>query len=231
MSSLCAVAKSISAAAHRPSSWCGTIVNAAERRPSGKLAMTHFKSWSQATAIVGGSWERGSLSFLVDQMWVAWAFLHLRETRVLMSRFPVPSADMLVMFSLNRAVKGKIFFGIATNASCQGDITSALDGRPPREGTAAVAAVLSSRKVKAFVLNGKSFGPSVPPVKQIRGIVQFTLVERNVAVAVPGRPTVSTTTPTELAADGASFHFFMVLPSPLELDSVSVRPCWGRRFP
>ena len=130
MSFLCAVAKSILASAHRPSLWCGTIVNTAERRLQGKLAMTHFKSWAGAKAVVGGSWERGSLSFLVDQMWVSWAFVHLREARMLMSRFPVPSLDMSVMFSVNTAVKGSIFVGIATNVNTRSDITSALDGRP-----------------------------------------------------------------------------------------------------
>ena len=88
MVSLCAVSKTISAAAHRPSSWCGTIVDASGRRPTGKVAMTHFKCWSGAKAVVGGSWERGSLSFLVDGTWVAWAFVHLHQHPTIVQNFP-----------------------------------------------------------------------------------------------------------------------------------------------
>lgn len=71
MSSLCAASRTISAAVHRPSAWCGTVVDSSWRCPTGKFAMTHFKSWSQARAVVGGSCECGSLSFLVDGTWVA----------------------------------------------------------------------------------------------------------------------------------------------------------------
>ena len=229
MSTLCAVAKAISAAAHRPSSWSGTIVYSAERRPAGKVAMTHFKSWSLAKAVVGGSWERGSLTFIVNKTWVAWAFVHLRGTKnVLVSRFPVPSADAMVMFSIDRVMKSKVLVGIAkTNTSgCQSDvITSALEGRPS-QGAVVVAAVLSSAKGKAFKFNNKPFGPSSEPIKELRGIVHFSVIHTDcVAIAVPGRHIITADTPKELP-DTASCHFFVVLPSSLEVDSV--RPCWAR---
>ena len=54
-SSFCCVSKAISAAVHRPSSWSGTIIDASGRRPQGRLALTHFKSWSQARAVLGDS--------------------------------------------------------------------------------------------------------------------------------------------------------------------------------
>ena len=227
MSSFCAVSKTVSAAAHRPSSFCSTIVDASGRRPAGKAAMTHFKSWSQARAVVGGSWERGSLSFLVDGTWVAWAFVHLHGANMLMSRIPVPSADVLMMFCTNRAIRGKLLVGIATNTSCQDDITSALRGRPS-QGAITVAAVLSNAKSKAFQRNGRAFGPSAEPIEQqLRGIVQFSVVDRRtVAIAVPGRRIISARMPADLA-ECVSCHCFVVLPPAVRPDEVT--PCWSRR--
>ena len=234
MSGVCAVAKALSAALLRPSSFCDTIIDAAGYRPKGKLAFSHFKRWGLAKAVTGGSWERGSLSFIVDRTWVSWGFLHLHEENMLVSRLPVPSAtDVLVLFCVNRAIQGKLLVGIATNASCQREIISTLDGRPP-VGAFAVAAVLSSRKCKAaFRLNGKHFGPSAPPVEQpLRGIVQLSLVDHQfVTITVPGRrPSISAEIPAEFAeaASASSRHFFVMLPSALHPDDV-VRPCWIRR--
>jgi hypothetical protein len=131
-----------------------------------------------------------------------------------------------MMFCADRAVRGKeILVGIAINTSCQDEITAALRGRPS-QGTV-VAAVLSSARCRSFRFNGIPFGPTAAPVKQLRGIVQFSVVDRQcVAIAVPGKPIVSVRTPTELP-ESASCHFFVVLPSPFEPGSV--RPCWSRR--
>ena len=231
-SSFCAVSKAISAAAHRPPSWCGTVIDASGRRPKGKIALTHFKSWSQARAVVGGTWERGSLSFLVDGAWVAWAFVHLHQhgTNMLVSRIPVPSADVLMMFCANtRAIRGKILVGIAMNTSCQDEIASALRGRPSQDAIA-VAAVLSSATSKAFRLNGRAFGPTAEPIKhQLRGIIQFSVVERwCVAIAVPGRRIISARMPAELA-ESALCHCFVLLPPAVRPDEVTLTPCWSRR--
>ena len=190
--------------------------------------MTHFKSWSRAKAVVGGTWERGSLSFLVDGTWVAWAFVHLGgANNMLVSRLPVPCADVLMMFCAKRAVRGKILIGIATNSSCQVEITSALYGGP--QGTvAAVAAVRSSASCRAFRYNGNAFGPKADPIRQLRGIVQFSIVDRRyVSIAVPGRRrTVSARMPAELA-ESVSCHCFVMLPWNISPDDV--RPCWSRR--
>ena len=230
-SCFCAVSKAISAAAHRPSSWRGTIVDASGRRPAGKAAMTHFKSWSRVRAVVGGTWERGSLSFLVDGTWVAWAFVHLHQhgTNMLVSRIPVPSADVLMMFCANRAIRGRILVGIATNTSCQDEITSALRGRPSQD-TVAVVAVLSDATCKAFRCNGKAFGPSAEPIRTtLRGIVQFSVVDRRtVAIAVPGRRIISARMPADLA-ESVSCHCFVVLPLAVRPDEVTLTPCWSRR--
>ena len=189
----------------------------------------HFKSWHMAKAVVGGSWERGSLSFLVDRTWIAWGFAHLQGTNVLVSRLPVPvpPAELLVMFTANRAVHGKIYVGIAANASSQAEIAAALHGRPP-QGVVAIAACLSSTKCKAFRCNGKPFGQSAEPVKNIHGVLQFSLVDRDVSVAVPdGRPIISASSPNELPADNSPCYFFVGLPS--QFEPGSVRPCWSRR--
>ena len=226
MSSFCAVARAVSAACQRPSSWCGTVVDASGCHPKGSAALTHFKRWSLTKAVVGGSWERGSLSFLVDRTWVSWGFVQVQGTSVLVSRFPVPSASMHVMFSVNRAVQGKILVGIAINTGCQDEITTALRGRPS-QGTVAVAAVMSSARCRSFRLNDIPFGPTATPVNQLRGIVQFSVVDRQcVAISVPGKPIVSAKTPTELP-ESASCLFFVVLPPSGRLDEV--RPCWSRR--
>lgn len=226
MSCLCAVSKPISAAAHRKSAWTGAIVDASGRRPAGSVAMTHFKSWSHAKAVIGGSWERGSLSFLVDGTWLAWAFVHLHGASMLVSRLPVPSADVLMMFCANREIRSQILVGIATNTGCQAEITSALRGRPS-QGTVAVAAVLSNATCKAFRCNGKAFGPSAQPIEeQLRGIVQFSVVDQRVAIAVPGRPMLSARMPASLA-DSVSCHCFVMLPPNISPDEV--RPCWARR--
>ena len=66
---------------------------------------------------------------------------------MLVSRIPVPSADILMMFCANRAIRGKIKIGIATNTSCQDEITSAMRGQPA-QGAIAVAAVLSNATCK-----------------------------------------------------------------------------------
>ena len=227
MSSLCAVAKAISIAAHRQSSWRGTIVDAEGCRPKGKLALTHFTSWSLTRAVVGGTWEKGSLSFLVSRTWQAWSFTHTRETRVLVSRLPVPSNDATVLFSANRAFPGKIFVGMSTHASCQGAITSALNGRP-MPGVVVVAAALSSARCKAFRCNGKAFGPTVTPVDRFGGIVRFSLDDRcRATIAVQGRKAaVSAKIPLELAPGSAPCFFFVLLPAALRPDEV--KPCWIR---
>ena len=161
MSCVCAVSKTVSASAHRPAAWCGTVVDASGLRPAGKLAMTHFKCWSGAKAVVGGSWERGSLSLLVDGTWVAWAFVHLHQhgANMLVSRLPVPSADVLMMFCVNRTIRGQVFIGIATNTGRQEEITNALRGKPP-QGAVAVAAphVRRDRKGISFCF---SAGPAI----------------------------------------------------------------------
>ena len=192
--------------------------------------MTHFKSWSRAKAVVGGTWERGSLSLLVDGAWVAWAFVHLHQhgVNMLVSRLPVPSADVLMMFCVNHTIRGKIFIGIATSTGRQDEITSALRGRPP-QGTVAVAAVLSNATCKAaFRINGKSFGPSAELLKQpLRGIVQFSVVDRRiVTIEAPGRRTISAKMPADLE-ESVSCHCFVTLPPDLRPEDV--RPCWSRR--
>ena len=99
---------------------------------TGRRALTLFKSWHMTKAVVGGhSWERSSLSLFADRTWITWGFCHLQETNVLVSRLPVPvpPADLLVMFTANKAVKGRVSVGIALNASSQGEIAAALDGR------------------------------------------------------------------------------------------------------
>ena len=226
MSSLCAVAKAVSIAAHRPSSWCGTIVDAEGRRPKGKFALAHFASWSSTRAVVGGAWERTSLSFLVSRSWVAWSFfVHTQETNFFISRFPVPSTDMTVLFSV--AVVGKILVGMS-NTSCQRALTSALRGRP-MPGVVAIAAALSSARGKAFNCNGKKFGPLTTPVeRRLGGIVRFSMDEqRSASIAVPGREAaVSARIPLELAARSAPYHFFVLLPASVRHDEV--RPCWSR---
>ena len=233
MSTLCAVCRAVSLASHRPSSWCNSVVDAAGRHPVGQRALTHFKSWHTAKAVVGGSWERGSLSFLCDRTWTAWGFARLQGTNVLVSRLPVPvpPADLLVMFAANiaKAVPSKIFVGIAKNASSQTEITAALNGRAA-QGVVVFAAVLSSTKCKAFRCNGKPFGQCAEPVKHLRGILQFSLVDgQEVSVAVPdGRAIMSARAPTQLAADDCPCYFFVALPSQFESNSV-VRPCWSRR--
>ena len=228
MSCLCAVSKPISAAAHRKSSWCGTIVDASGRHPAGNAAMTHFKSWSHARAVIGGSWERGSLSFLVDGTWVAWAFVHWRGANMLVSRIPVPSADVLMMFCANGALRGKILVGIATNTSCQDEITSSLRGRTSPRGAVAVAAVLSNAPAKAFRRNGLAFGPRAEPIKhELRGIVQFSVCDRRtVAIAVPGRRVISAMMPADIP-ESVSCHCFVALPPAVRPDEVT--PCWSRR--
>ena len=57
--------------------------------------------------------------------------------------------------------------------------------------------------------------------------VQFSIVRRDVSLAVPGRPIISASAPAELAADNASCYFFVGLPSDFESDNV--KPCWARR--
>ena len=145
-----------------------------------------------------------------------------------MSRLPVPipPADLLVMLTANK-MKGKVSVGTALNASSQGEIAATLDGRGPK-GVVAIAAVLSNTRAKAFRYNGKPFGQIAEPVKHLRGIAQFSIVDRReVSIAVPdGRPILSASAPTELAADSASCYFFVGLPSNFESDSV--RPCWCR---
>ena len=227
MSCLCAVSKTISAAAHRPSSWCGTVVNASGRRPAGRAAMTHFKSWLRAKAVVAGNWERGSLSFLVDGLWVAWAFVHPQgaNANALVSRLPIPSSDVLLMFCANREIGEDIFVGIATDTGNHAEITSALHGRPS-QGTV-VAAVLSNVKSKAFRCNGRAFGPSAEPVERLRGIVQFSIIDRRcVAIAAPGRRMLSARMPAKLA-ESTSCHCFVLLPK--EHNPHEVLPCWSRR--
>ena len=227
MASICAVSKTISAAARRPSSWCGTVVNASGRRPAGKAAMTHFKSWSRAKAVVAGNWERGSLSFLVDGTWVAWAFVHLQgaNANALVSRLPIPSSDVLLMCCANREIGGDICVGIATDTSSHAEITSALHGRPS-QGTV-VAAVLSNVRCKAFRCNGRAFGPSAEPIGRLRGIVQFSIIDRRcVAIAVPGRRMLSARISAKLV-ESTSCHCFVILPK--EHDPNEVLPCWSRR--
>ena len=186
----------------------------------------HNAVHTQYTTQHGGSWERGSLSFLVDSTWVAWAFVHLGgANNMLLSRLPIPCADVLMMFCANRAIRGKILVGIATNTSCQDEITSALQGRPP-QGTVAVAAVLSNASCKAFCLNGRTFGPKADPIRQLRGIVQFSADRRDVSIAVPGRRTFSARMPAELA-ESVSCHCFVMLPP--NISPHDVRPCWSRR--
>ena len=231
MSTICPVSKAVSLASHRPSSWCGSVVDAAGRHPVGRRALTLFKSWHMTKAVVGGhSWERGSLSLFADRTWITWGFCHLQGTNVLVSRLPVPvpPTDLLVMFTANKAVRGKVSVGIALNASSQGEIAAALDGRGPK-GVVAIAAVLSNTRAKAFRYNGKVFGQIAEPVKHLQGIAQFSIVDqREVSIAVPdGRPIVSASVPTELGTDSASCYFFVGLPSNFE--SESVRPCWSRR--
>ena len=84
----------------------------------------------------------------MDGTWVAWAFVHLHGANMLVSRIHVPSADILMMFCANQAIRGKIKIGIATNTSCQDEITSAMRGQPS-QGAIAVAAVLSNVTRKA----------------------------------------------------------------------------------
>ena len=182
---------------------------------------------TQYTTQHGGSWERGSLSFLVDSTWVAWAFVHLGGTNnMLVSRLPVPCADLLMMFCAKRAIRGNIIIGIATNTSCRDEIASAVYGEP-QGAVAAVAAVLSSASCKAFRYNGKAFGPKADAIRQLRGIVQFSIVDRRyVSIAVPGRRTISARMPAELA-ESVSCHCFVMLPWSISPDDV--RPCWSRR--
>ena len=134
----------------------------------------------------------------------------------------------MIMFTIDRVVKGKILVGIAkTNASgCQSDvIASALKGRPC-QGTVVVAASLSSAKGKAFKYNGKMFGPISEPIKQLRGIVQFSVIDKDcVAIAMPQRQTVAAETPKQIP-DTTSAYFFVVLPPSCRADNV--RPCWAR---
>ena len=131
MCTLCAVDSAMSLACHRPSSWHGTVVDAAGWHPVGRRALTLFRIWHAAKAVVGGSWERGSLSFLCNRTWVAWAFAHLHGANFLVSRLPVPvpPADLLLMFAANKAVRGKVYVGIAINASSHAEIAAALNGR------------------------------------------------------------------------------------------------------
>ena len=185
----------------------------------------------QYTTQHGGSWERGSLTFLVHGSWVSWAFVHLhqRGTNMLVSRIPVPSADVLMMFCANRAIRGKskILVGIATNTSSQDEITSALRGRPSQHASA-VAAVLSNATCKAFQRNGRAFGPIAEPIKHdLRGIVQFSVCDRRtVTIEVPGRQAISSTMPADLP-ENVSRHCFVLLPPAVRPNEVT--PCWSRR--
>ena len=149
--------------------------------------------------------------------------MHTQETNVLISRFPVPSADMTVLFRV--AVVGKILVGMS-NTSCQRALTSALRGRP-MPGVVAIAAALSSARGKAFRCNGRAFGPVATPVERLGGIVRFSMDEQNASIAVPGREAaVSARIPLELAAGSAPYHFFVLLPESVRPDEV--RPCWSR---
>ena len=225
MSSLCAAAKTMSAACWRPSAWHGTTVDAAGCRPDGRLAMAHFKLWSSAKAVVAGTWERGNVSVLLDRTWLVWSFLHLGGVDVLVSRCPVPSNNVSVFFNAHRAAdEGKVFVGISSTVSHH-EIASALSGRSLAPGAFAVAAVLSNARCKAFRCNGKSFGPSAPPVRHLRGIVQFSLVDRCVMIEVPGRAPIVAKTPADVAI-GNEYHCFVVMPPAFEPDSV--RACWSR---
>ena len=92
---------------------------------------------------------------------------------------------------------------------------------------AAVAAVLSSAPCKAFRYNGKAFGPKADAIRQLSGIVQFSIVDRRyVSIAVPGRRTMSARMPAELA-ESVSCHCFVNLPP--NISPHDVRPCWSRR--
>ena len=227
MVSICAVSKTISTAAHRPSSWCGTVVDASGRRPTGKAAMTHFKSWLRTKAVVVGNWERGSLPFLVHGLWVAWAFVHLQcaNANALVSRLPIPRSDVLLMCCSNRGIASDIIIGIAIDTSSHAEITSALQGRPS-QGTV-VATVMSSVKSKAFRINGSAFGPSAEPIGRLRGLVQFSILDqRCVTIAAPGRRMLSARIPAKLA-ETTSYHCFVILPK--EHDANEVLPCWSRR--
>ena len=166
------------------------------------------------------------MSFLVDSTWVAWAFVHLGgANNMLVSRLPVPCGDVLMMFCASRAIRGKLFIG-TSNTSCQHAITSAVFG-DPQGSEAVVAAVLSSASCKAFCLNGRAFGPKADPIRQLRGVVHFSIFDRNyVSIAVPGRRTVSARIPTELA-ESMSCHCFVMLPR--NISPNDVRPCWSRR--
>ena len=227
MSSLCAVAKVMSMSCWRPSSWHGVVVDAAGQRPEGRLALTQFKLWSSAKAVVGGSsWERGNVSFLIDRTWTAWSFVNRRGTDVLVSRCPVPSQHVAMSFDVRSLVQGKVFVGIASGTNCHLEIASLLAGRPPVAGVVAVAAALSNGRCRAFRCNGKWFGPSAPPIGHLRGIVQLSLGDRRrLRFEVPGCAPIEAKTPVDLPVEN-TYHSFVVLP--FGCHHGVVRPCWSR---
>jgi hypothetical protein len=225
MSELCAVAKAMSAACWRPASWDGSIVDGAGRRPSGRLAVAHWKLWRQTTAVIGGAWERGNVSFLIDRFWSAWSFAHDPGTDVLVSLCPVPAHDVSVLFNIHTPVDGQVLVGVS-NTRCHREIKAALASRRAAPGVVAIAAVLSSGRCKAFRRNGKAFGPGAPAIGRIQGVLQFSLLDRRVAIQVPGIEPISA--PTDLPTE-SSFHAFVLLP-PSAYHPGSVSPCWSRVF-
>ena len=227
MGSLCAVAKTMSAACWRPHSWDGSVVDAAGRRPAGRLAVTHWKLWRSTAAVISGAWERGNVSFLIDRFWTAWSFAHEPDTDALVSLCPVPAHDVSVFFNIHAPVDGQVLVGVASNTRCHRKIKAALASRRVvAPGVVAIAAVLSSGKCKAFRRNGKAFGPSAPAIGGIQGVLRFALHESRVAVQVPGIELISAKIPFELPAE-SSFHACVLLPSSAyHLGSVSA--CWSR---
>ena len=225
MSELCAVAKAMSAACWRPASWDGSIVDGAGRRPTGRLAVAHWKLWRQTTAVIGGAWERGNVSFLIDRFWTAWSFAHEPGTDVLVSLCPVPAHDVSVLFNIHTPVDGQVLVGVS-NTRCHREIKAALASRRVAPGVVAIAAVLSSGRCKAFRRNGRTFGPGGPAIGRIEGVLRFSLLDRRVAIQVPGIESISAKAPPDLPAE-SSFHAFVLLP-PSAYYPGSVSPCWSR---
>ena len=202
-------------------------MDSAGRRPTGRLAVAHWKLWRSTAAVICGAWERGNVSFLIDRFWTAWSFAHAPGTEVLVSLCPVPAHDVSVLFNIHTPVDGQVLVGVS-NTRCHREIKAALASRRVAPGVVAIAAVLSSGRCKAFRRNGKAFGPSAPAIGSIQGVLRFSLHESRVAVQVPGIEPISAKAPTDLPAE-SSFHAFVVLPTSAYHPG-TVSPCWSRVF-